>query len=354
MKANDEIQSGCFESVDICPLCDSEDSETLFANFDRLYYLPGEFTTLRCADCGLIRISPRPTRLEMSNYYPETYSAYRNPATIHTLAKYDAPGIKSFIRQSILGELGYFESRRTLVNQLVGKILKPWFFERATFGYEHRFPQWTENGHALEIGCGNGFFLTFLKELGWEVQGVDLSDHAAAAARALGIDVFVGDILEAPLAAASFDFVRMSHVLEHTFDPLATMKRVRQFIKPTSQVYVEVPNAAGAGAIISGKYWFGWDAPRHLYMFTLETLSRLLVEAGFRIDRIETKPWDSFEWALNWESEEHSGSRIKDRPRIGKDQESRVRTLRREADNLYRQDPTKGDLIRCWASDSGD
>jgi hypothetical protein len=48
------------------------------------------------------------------------------------------------------------------------------------------------------------------------------------------------------------------------------------------------PNAASLGAQEFGASWRGWEAPRHLQLFTVEALAALTRQAGFDIVEART------------------------------------------------------------------
>ncbi|MEP6703375.1 MAG: class I SAM-dependent methyltransferase, partial [Acidobacteriota bacterium] len=222
---NDDAEN---EAVDCCPLCDSRDSEFMFWNFDRRYHRPGKFGTHRCTGCRLIRLTPRPTVEAIDRHYPEEYGAY-DLAPINE--KSDRKYLRNALRDSVLYSLGYNKNASFVLKSL-SPLLARYFLDRATYGYNELFPRFVESGSALEIGCGYGVFLAYLKRHGWKVAGVDLSPHAASRTKEqFNIDVFVGQVGEAPFKSESFDYVHLSHIVEHFFDPLQSLTQIFDLLK---------------------------------------------------------------------------------------------------------------------------
>ena len=118
------------ERVEICPLCEDRNFEFMFWGCDRLYHIPGKFGTLKCNNCGLVRLSPRPTVNSVSTYYPDDYGAYVNPASIQAISDGDPFGLRNMIRRSVLAELGYPSSGSLLEIQPMRAIFSSLFFER--------------------------------------------------------------------------------------------------------------------------------------------------------------------------------------------------------------------------------
>lgn len=340
------------EDVATCPLCGSEKYQLLFLNYDRRYLTPGNFGTVRCEKCRLIRLSPRPTVDCIGEYYPENYGAY-SATTISTenISKHRLSKLRDAIRASVLYKFGYGANEINGWQKILSPLLTQLFYRHATFGFNDLLPNYAPNGTALEVGCGNGFYLHYLKYLGWKVNGVDLSPHSVKSAKELfDIDVFLGQLDDAPFPDKSFDYIHLSHVVEHFFDPIATMKKVRSLLKPGGTVFIEVPNATGISAKISGKYWYGWDAPRHLFMFTPETLTETLKAADLSVSRMKTIMWDAFDWANTYLYEEETGKLPEIRPFVSKKDRFKIQQQRIKAKISHQLYPMAGDFIRCWAT----
>jgi uncharacterized Zn finger protein len=54
-----------------CDLCGSDDTDLVFEERDYLHRIDGTFHLVRCRQCGLMYLNPRPTPEEMACYYPE-------------------------------------------------------------------------------------------------------------------------------------------------------------------------------------------------------------------------------------------------------------------------------------------
>ncbi len=77
---------------------------------------------------------------------------------------------------------------------------------------QHRITQraveladWPKGAKILDLGCGSGFSMEVLKELGYEVLGVDISEKMLGFAKAQGFNVVRADARELPFEDESFD-----------------------------------------------------------------------------------------------------------------------------------------------------
>jgi SAM-dependent methyltransferase len=138
----------------------------------------------------------------------------------------------------------------------------------------------------LDVGCGNGEFLARMRDLGWDTIGVEPDEMAAQIARKRhGLTIHTGTLETLPAGNGSFDAITLSHVIEHLPDPLTSLKRSFQFLRPGGRLVVVTPNARSLGSRLFWQNWAGWDPPRHLYIFTPRSLESALRAAGFQIER---------------------------------------------------------------------
>jgi 2-polyprenyl-3-methyl-5-hydroxy-6-metoxy-1,4-benzoquinol methylase len=136
-------------------------------------------------------------------------------------------------------------------------------------------------GALLDLGCSSGGFLQAMQSQSWSLYGIEMSDVVARRAEeASGAQVFVGDILDAPYAPASFDVITCFHVFEHIYEPMAVLQKVADWLKPGGIFYFMVPNIDSAGAHLFKTYWYALELPRHLYHYSPQSLRHLANSVG--------------------------------------------------------------------------
>ncbi len=265
-----------------CPLCGTR-GEPLFDEGvpDRLHDIPGLWQHARCPSCGLIWLNPRPVETDIGRLYPKTYFTHHE---IHPLSL-GSSSFKQAIRGAVLSRFyGYHhleprERRAAVVGRLI--MFLPSFRLKAMLGMDALWIPYQENGRLLDVGCGSGRYLALMKELGWEVAGIEIDSAAAEIARShFGIPVHVGTLYDAPFEPESFDAVVMIHVIEHVPDPVEFVRQAAHFLKPGGRMVLVTPNAKSLGARLFKKDWFPLEIPRHLVLFTPETLQLCLAQTG--------------------------------------------------------------------------
>lgn len=167
---------------------------------------------------------------------------------------------------------------------------------RAIVGGSIRWLEAHERGRLLDVGCGNGSFLDQMRQLGWDVTGVEPDGAAVTVAREkLGLQVFEGSLEEAGLPAGHYDAITMNHVIEHLPDPIVTLKECHRVLKPGGELVVATPNIKGMGSQFFGEHWRGLEVPRHLHLFCPQSLRMAAERAGLEVRALLTSarsaPW---------------------------------------------------------------
>jgi 2-polyprenyl-3-methyl-5-hydroxy-6-metoxy-1,4-benzoquinol methylase len=146
----------------------------------------------------------------------------------------------------------------------------------------------------LDVGTGDGRFLTAARAAGFTCLGTELSENGARRARAAGHRVLMGQFCDIDFDGEKFDVVTMWHVLEHVPNPGETLVRIRGLLKPGGRFYVAVPNEDNA--FINYRLGFRrdreaaimpprWGHEIHLTYFQPSSLRRALRHAGFKVTR---------------------------------------------------------------------
>ena len=157
----------------------------------------------------------------------------------------------------------------------------------------------SKGAKCLDAGSSSGEFVYFLKNKGFDAQGVEANIPYAEYSQAeLGIAVSISPFSEYQ-TEQKFDLITMFHVLEHLENPVRDLSYLGGFLKPGGKLVIEVPNILYPNMAFSHK----WH-PGHLFSFSDKTLSLLLAKAGFKT--ISCSPigdggnlWGVFERSIN-------------------------------------------------------
>jgi SAM-dependent methyltransferase len=114
-------------------------------------------------------------------------------------------------------------------------------------------------GRALDVGCGTGFHLRTLVELGWSVTGIDLSDDQLRLARERAgevAEIVHGDATVLPFPDGSFDVVLSAFTHTDLADFSGTIREAARVLAPDGRLVYLGPHPCFVGphsAFIEGK-----------------------------------------------------------------------------------------------------
>ena len=138
-------------------------------------------------------------------------------------------------------------------------------------------------GTLLDIGAATGAFVATAKKRGWVASGLEISEYAAAAGRAKGLDIKTGTVDSAEFSQQTFDIITLWDVFEHFPDPRAALVKIYSWLKPNGLLVLNLPDAGSVYARTMGKHWQLIIPPEHLHLFNVHNLAKLLQEYGFTV-----------------------------------------------------------------------
>ncbi len=229
-----------------CELCGTDVYTPQVRNTD--FFLGGTtpFQMVECAGCGVLYQRPRPTPSAIGGHYPPEYQPF-------------TPGVRS-------------ESWLRRLERRYGLGKRCDLIER-----------YVPHGRLLDIGCATGDFLAEMRRRPhWLVAGIE-PNHLAAqyANEQLNGTVAEGNANAIPFASAAFDVVTMWDVIEHVYDPQVVLGELSRLLRPGGVLVMNYPNLHSLDRQVFGRYWCGYDLPRHLYLFDQSHLQRFMAAHGF-------------------------------------------------------------------------
>jgi len=134
----------------------------------------------------------------------------------------------------------------------------------------------------LEIGCGSGDFLIEAQSRGFEVEGLEYSEHAASGANTrLGRRaVRVGSPETECLPANEYDVIGAFDVIEHLRNPRQALSYLHAALKPGGLVVIATPSLNSWSRHILGRHWMEYKT-EHLTYFSRRSLTQLFQGTGF-------------------------------------------------------------------------
>ena len=206
-------------------------------------------TVAKCANCGLIYSNPQPVPFDIQDHYgvaPENY-----------------------------WKEDYFESDPSYFQSEIKKLKELLDFRNGM--------------KSLDIGAGLGKGMMALADAGFDAYGFEPSvDFYERAIKNMGVSpakLKVGMMEEMVYSDNIFDFISFGAVLEHLYDPSASILKAMRWLKPNGIIHIEVPSSDWLTQKLINFYYKlkGTDyvgnlspmhVPYHLYEFTLKSFQQ--------------------------------------------------------------------------------
>ena len=241
-----------------CPICTRE---MKFKFVTKDYLVTGEsFDIVECEACSIRTTTPFPDKKIIGNYYSsDDYISHDDKV--------------SGIFDSIYGLVRTYQLNKK--KKLIGK-----YFNKS-------------NGKILDIGCGAGDFLQYMKENHWNINGVDTSNKARKIANKK-LNIKVMDPKDWINNKEKYDVITCWHSLEHVHEPWVYLDKIKKSLTLDGFLIVALPNYQSTDAKIYKEFWAAYDTPRHLYHFTIKSMNKTIKPHGLNIESIYRMNFDPF------------------------------------------------------------
>jgi SAM-dependent methyltransferase len=157
----------------------------------------------------------------------------------------------------------------------------------ATFnGYLDRVEKYAEGDgrRLLDVGCGVGLMLDVASARGWDVVGVEISDHARSVARSKGHRVMeaLEYVQHLTTHEQQFDLISLLDVIEHVTDPVNFIKKVSQLLRPGGIIIIAAPFANSISRVLMGRLWPHYKR-EHVVFMDVRVIIGSLLASGFSV-----------------------------------------------------------------------
>jgi 2-polyprenyl-3-methyl-5-hydroxy-6-metoxy-1,4-benzoquinol methylase len=231
----------------------------------------------RCVEpaCGACWLDPAPDPRDLHIAYARYYTHEADDRTLRhwwRAADLEFTGTREFGVPPVSAPVG-----------IVSRLSAALPHRRELARFSRMYLTRSDGRRVLDVGCGAGNQMQMLLDLGWDVIGLDVDRQAVEAACARGLQAAVGDLLSMA-GDQTVDAITMVHVIEHLIDPRRHLRAAREHLEPGGRLVIITPNVDSLGARLFGTNWRGLEPPRHLQLFSLPALERLVAECGFEIE----------------------------------------------------------------------
>jgi SAM-dependent methyltransferase len=204
------------------------------------------YQAVRCRDCGLVYVSPRPA--------------------LESISRAAQTGLHAGEQElAVTGE--YAKTKVALYLRRLADLYGPGYFHGAG-------ERW------LDVGSGFGELLEALGQASGgtlRARGLEPNETKSASARERGLAVTFVELSE---LGERFHFISLLNVFSHLPDPPVTLARLRELLEPGGELLLQTGNFA---ELERSEIPVSLDLPDHLSFANERLLVRLLERAGFAV-----------------------------------------------------------------------
>tara|TARA_B000000557_G_scaffold112485_1_gene91196 strand:- start:1059 stop:1643 length:585 start_codon:yes stop_codon:yes gene_type:complete len=142
-----------------------------------------------------------------------------------------------------------------------------------------------ENGTSvLDYGCGSGDFVKYLRSKSIDAYGYEPNYNFCEQ-----------DFLtnQEGWTNKKYEVIVLWHVLEHIHNPFDLIQSLKKRLNKNGKIFIAIPNFKSFDSKYYGKYWAGYDTPRHLWHFSRKGIGLMAKENNFKILKVKSLHLDS-------------------------------------------------------------
>ncbi len=247
-----------------CRICSKRGAHRTFRVPELQFRMGESFTYFECGTCGCLQLAEIPP--DMAQYYPQNYYSYMTGSKTSFYRRFKNRLERSRNRFGLYGE------------GVVGRLLQAVLPELALPKLARLSP--SHDSRILDVGSGSGRPLQFLADEGFgNVTGIDpfIKEDTF---HPNGLRILKKDLME---MEGRWDIILFNHSLEHMPDNLGALKKAFSLLEENGWCVVSIPTVSSFSWRHYGIYWHALDAPRHIFLHSLDSFRRVVEQAGFAI-----------------------------------------------------------------------
>jgi SAM-dependent methyltransferase len=238
-----------------CKICGNKRNNNTYVVKEMHFGTRDEFEYLECSNCGCLQLASIPH--DLSKYYPDNYCSFKVKAE---RSKWKRLRLRHMSK--------YWLNKRTIFSRVLCLGMKKpehiTWFEKIDIDFSMRI---------LDVGCGSGRLLKKLLDSGFtNLTGVD--PFIDKDIRYKDINIYKKEIFD--IQDRTYDLIILSHSFEHMPQPEMVLNKIYGLLAPNGYALIRIPLASSYAWHHYKENWVQIDAPRHLFLHTLESFRLLL------------------------------------------------------------------------------
>lgn len=229
-----------------CKICDAPEAPKFLSNFRPYSDVDWIFPIYECRNCG-VRFALRDPLVNYHEILHSTASGgYENHYRIAECVKHFLAHGASVECEKYLMKAGYKYAE--LIRFIKTK---------------------SKNVSILEVGCSTGFVIAFLRSIGYDIEGIDISESAINYAKSA-----FGPFYNLQPKKKQYDIVIHLGLIGCVDDPKEFFSDYLDLLKPNGEMFFNAPNVESPKQL--GELWVSTPPPDLIYLFNEKSFQYML------------------------------------------------------------------------------
>jgi 2-polyprenyl-3-methyl-5-hydroxy-6-metoxy-1,4-benzoquinol methylase len=249
----------------ICRICGENKISGIFKIREMMIGLRVEFDYFQCSKCKCLQISSIPK--DIFRFYEFDYYSYKSKTKRNSLLKSKIINLRN--------------NYSLLKSGFIGKVISK-FFPNKLFELLSFIP-FRKDLTILDIGCGSGDLLKEFMKLGFSnLVGIDpyLPKENLKHDKILFLKKDFIDLDQ------NFDIIMFHHSFEHMQNPKEVFKKIHKTLNSNGFCIIRIPIVNSYAWHKYQENWVQIDAPRHIFLHSLESINYLCAIASLKVEKI--------------------------------------------------------------------
>lgn len=250
-----------------CRICSSETISLNLKVREMMFGTRSVYNYFECSECGTVQIETPVTNPELlypSNYYSFNYEKTSKWQNIIKMFLYKKSVAHYIGKGGISGKI-YTSLRPNGEASSIAQYLNP-------------------ESKILDIGCGTGIFIKALSALKYN-HPVGIDPYIPESVLTKEYSILKVD-LSAFMPESPFDLIMMHHSFEHMDNPVEVLLKIREILSEKGRCIIRIPVADSYAFQHYKENWVQLDAPRHVFLHTVKSITFLAKKCGLKVDEV--------------------------------------------------------------------
>ena len=247
-----------------CRICGNEVNNEHFVVKEKMFGSNELFDYFKCSQCGCMQLLDE--KMDMSKYYEGDYYSFN----VH----YKPNLIRDFLGKEFFKyKLGHFSVFGYAIDKMFPSKMQNWL-DKDYIKFEDSI---------LDVGCGSGRLLQLMRHRGFhKLRGLD-PFNSEVINYGEDLVIYNHSIFE---EHNKYDLIMLHYSFEHMPDPYIVFSKLNDLLNDNGTLLIRIPLIDSYSWRKYGTTWVQMDAPRHIYVHTVNSFVYLSKKCGFDVKKI--------------------------------------------------------------------